>query len=470
MGVPAGGYLNNMETTITEQNNSERKKEGEISALIRLGIPVLVAQLGVIVVSFADNIMVGQYGVDELAAAAFVNSLFLIPIVMQIGFAAGLTPLIGALFGKGDRFSAGQTLRAGLQTNLILSGVLTAIMAVLYFFLDRFGQPEELLPLIREYYLIILWTLIPMAAFNTYMQTANGINNTSLPMWTILIANIVNILGNWLLIFGVAGMPELGLNGAGISTLTARIVSILAIAIIFHKRKDYLEYTDGFHSRSGNRKALRRQVWTTSYPVMIQSGMECSLWSLGAVTSGWFGKIQLAAYQVVTTIGQLGFMTFISFGTATSIRVANYTGLENWHGVRRTARAGLILNAVLATIASLIFIVAGKIIIRCFTPEEAVVVSAFGLILPLVIYQYLDAVQLTYCNAIRGTSEVKPLLWISILSYLVTGAPVMMLFAKVFDWGNIGVYYSFDVALAVAAIVATVIFFRILRKKSKLFL
>ena len=119
----------------------------EYKSLIRLGLPVLVTQVGIIVVSFADTMMVGAYGVDELAAAAFVNSLFIIPIVMQLGFAQGLTPLVGSLFGKGEKEEAGHTLHGGLQINMAVSAGLTAIMAILYFFLDRFGQPEELMPL-----------------------------------------------------------------------------------------------------------------------------------------------------------------------------------------------------------------------------------------------------------------------------------------------------------------------------------
>lgn len=443
--------------------NSNKTDNNEYLPLIRLGVPVLFTQLGIIVVSFADTMMVGLYGVDELAAAAFVNSLFLIPIVMQIGFAAGLTPLIGALFGRNDKKGVGRTLRAGVQVNLMLSVVLTAIMAGIYPFLDRFGQPVELLPLIRQYYLIVLGTLIPMVLFNTFQQTANGINNTSLPMWVILGSNILNIIGNWLLIFGKCGFPELGLAGAGYSTLLARVLGACAIIAYFYMRRNYKAYMEGYHDH-GSLTGLRREVWVTSYPVMIQSGVECSLWSFGAVVSGWFGKIQLAGYQVVTTMGQLGFMTFISFGTATTIRISNYLGVKDLAGIRRTAAAGLRLNILLATLASIIFLVGGKWLIRCFTAEEEVIMSAFTLILPLVVYQYMDAIQLTFCNAIRGTSQVKPLLWISLLSYLAVGVPTLLLFAKTFNWGNLGVYYSFDVALAVAAVAATIIFRRIMHR------
>lgn len=436
----------------------------EYRSLFKLGLPVLVTQLGIIIVSFADTMMVGAYGVDELAAAAFVNSLFVIPTVMQIGFAQGLTPLIGALFGRGEARKVGHTLHAGVQINIAVSVALTAIMGIIYFFLDKFGQPEELMPLVREYYLIILATMLPMSIFNSFQQTCNGVNDTALPMWMILGSNVLNIAGNYLLIFGKFGCPELGLAGAGVSTLVARFAGAVGIVVVFFYAKRYNSYTYGFQDKEGL-GGLRRQVWVTSYPVMIQSGIECSLWSFGAVVSGWFGKIQLAAYQVVNTMAQLGFMTFISFGTAVSIRVANYVGVNDIKGVRRITMAGMHLNFVLATIASAIFYFSGKFLIGCFTSDADVVASGLTLIIPLVIYQYMDATQLTYINAIRGTSHVKPLLWISVISYIVVGIPVLLLFAKVMGGGNIGVYYSFDVALLVASVMATVIFYHILHKK-----
>lgn len=437
----------------------------EYKALFRLGLPVLVTQLGIIIVGFADTMMVGAYGVNELAAAAFVNSLFVIPIVMQIGFSQGLTPLIGAFFGQGNHRSAGQTLRAGLQINIAVSAALCVVMGVLYFFLDRFGQPAELLPIARQYYLIVLSTMVPLAIFNAFQQMCNGINDTAMPMWMILVSNVMNIFGNWLLIFGHWGCPEMGLAGAGTSTMVARIVAMAAICIFFFNARRYRPYTFGYHDKGerGELARIRREVWTTSYPVMIQSGIECSLWSFGAVVSGWFGKIQLAAYQVVNTMAQLGFMTFISFGTATSIRVANYIGVKDIRGARRITSAGLHLNIVLATMASAVFLFGGRWLVHCFSPDEKVIESALTLIMPLVIYQYMDAIQLTYCNAIRGTSEVKPLLWISIISYIAVGVPVLLWFAEGFGLGNIGVYYSFDVALFIAAVIATLIFYRTIR-------
>lgn len=432
----------------------------EYVTLIKLGFPVLLTQLGVILVSFADTMMVGAYGVNELAASAFVNSVFLIPLVMLSGLAAGLTPLIGALFAKRDGYEAGKVLRAGLQINAIVSLCFTAIMTGIYFFLDCFGQPAEILPIARQYYISLLFTLLPMALFNACTQFSNGITDTRTPMWFVLLAVGFNILLNWLLIFGKLGFPELGLLGAGIATAIARVIGLVGILIVFFKSKRYAKYVPGILQR-GALSMERRKVWLTSYPVMIQTGVECSLWSFGAVVCGWFGKIQLAAYQVVNTIGQLGFMTYMSFGVAVSIRVANCCGISDEKGAGRAARAGIHLNFLLATIASIIFIAMNTHLLGLFTPDADVIKAGLILIPPLVLYQYLDAAQLTLINAIRGTSQVRPLLWIAIVSYIIVGTPTALLFAKTLALESLGVYYSFCVALLVAAVYAYIVFRRI---------
>lgn len=437
----------------------------EYKSLFRLGLPVLATQLGIITVAFADTAMVGAYGVNELAAAAFVNSVFMIPVVMQIGFASGITPLIGALFGRDDHAGAGRTLRAGMQVNAFLSIGLTVVMGILYFFLDSFGQPEEIMPLIREYYLIILASLFPMALFNCSQQTANAVNDTATPMWIILSANVVNIFGNYVFIFGKFGCPEMGLNGAGLSTLMARWLTAIGIIAVFMTTRRYHPYKKEALG-SSHVGHIRKTVWSTSWPIMIQSGVECGLWSLGAVVTGWFGKIQLAAYQVINTISQLGFMTFMSFGIAVSIRSANYTGVGDMEGVRRTTIAGLHLNLVLATLASALFYFGGHTLTGFFSPDEDVLASAATLILPLVLYQYGDAIQLTFANGLRGTGNVRPFLWVTLIAYILIGVPAIFGFAVGLGLGNIGAYYSFSFAMFSAAIILYAFFKRTIRKMS----
>lgn len=437
-----------------------------VRSLLKLGLPVLVTQLGIIIVSFTDTMMVGAYGLNELAASAFVNNLFLVTVVMLLGFAGGVTPIIGALYGKGAHEEGGLMFRAALLVNIGMSLIFILVMGIIFFFLGFLGQDQEIMPIAEEYYLIILPSLFPMAIFNCMQQTCNGVTDTATPMWIILGADVLNVIGNYVLIFGHWGFPELGLAGAGWSTLAARTATAITIIFVYTISPRYRPYwRAALKSRSGRERKL--QIWKTSYPLMVQSGVECGLWSVGAVVSGWFGKVQLAAYQVMNTIGQLGFMTYMSFGWATSIRVANFTGVNDFISVRRVTKVGLHMILVLATLASLSFMFFTDDMVHYFTPEADVAAYALMMIPPLVLYQYCDGIQLTYINALRGTSRVKPLLWISVVSYILVGISMLFIFANVLGMETIGVYYSFSAALLCAAILIVLTFRRTVAKMER---
>lgn len=423
----------------------------EVKALLRLGAPILLTQVGIVVVSFADTMMVGHYGTAELAAAAFVNNFFMVPIVMLIGFASGLTPLIGALFTRKENFEVGHTLRLGMMLNAAVAAVMLVVMGVLYFFIDKMGQPPELLPLIKPYYLIVMLSMVPAPLFNACQQTANAVTDTVRPMYIILIANVLNIIGNYLLIYGAFGFPELGLNGAGISTVLARVFSAVAMVGVIWRGKRYAPYNEGLRRGRWSADGAKR-IFSTSLPVMVQNGCEVTCWAFGAVVCGWFGKIELAAFQVTNTMSNLGFMSYLSFAIAVSIRVANYMGLRDGNGLRAAARAGLMLNFAMSIVASTMFITASSAILRMFTSDEAVIATALLLILPLVLYQIFDALQVTLSNVVRGTSHVWPLLWVSLLCYVVVGLPTMVWFARGLGGQSVGVYYSFVVLLVLACV------------------
>lgn len=445
----------------------------EYKPLIRLGLPVLVSQLGVITVTFADTMMVGRHLTAELSAAAFVNSLFIVPTVMLIGFANGLTPLVGAFFGRKDLHGAGQTMRGGLIANLSLGVIFTILMAIMYLFLPLFGQDPQLMPIIRPYYIIMLMSLIPMSIFNAMCQTSNGSACTSMPMWMMLMANAINILGNWLLIFGcpTLGVPELGLLGAGISTTVARSMGALGMCIIIATARRFEGHRQGWKEYGRlplrRRGAILKRVAVTSLPIMVQGGVECGLWSVGAVVCGAFpnGAVQIASYQVVNTVAQLGFMIYMSFTSAAAIRSANYTGVSDYQGVQRVAVATLNIVMVLATAASILFIVWGKTLISLFTTDTAVIEAGDLLIIPLVLYQYGDAAQLVYCNMLRGMAAVKPLLWVSVLSYVVVGIPAQLLLGRGTSLEHVGVFYSFSIALFLAATLYYICYRRALRRR-----
>ena len=217
----------------------------------------MVGQLGVIVLGFADTLMIGHHSTEELGAASFVNNLFTLCIIFSTGFSYGLTP-VGRGFYVTAACEAGQALRCSLVANVLVALLLTLVMAVLYFNVERLGQPEELLPLIKPYYLVLLASLVFVMLFNGFKQFTDGITDTKTAMWILLGGNALNIVGNYILINGKLGFPEMGLLGAGVSTLFSRIVMVVVFAVIVLRSRRFIRYRlgfmrwDGRHRCSGN--------------------------------------------------------------------------------------------------------------------------------------------------------------------------------------------------------------------------
>ncbi len=415
-----------------------------------------------IIVGFADNIMIGQYSTEALASASFVNNVFNVAILACLGFTYGLTPLIGALFTQKRYDTIGATLRNGLFINTVFSLLVSGIMTILYFNVHRMGQPEELLPFIRPYYLLYLAGLLPISVFNVFAQWAYAINRTKMPMWIILAANAVNIIGNYLLIYGKCGFPELGLTGAGISTLVARILSMGGIIIVFFGFSHYRKYRNGF---TGNRISSLHilQISRTSWPVALQMSLETGAFSIAAIMAGWLGKIPLASFQVMLIVGTLGFCVYYSIASSISVLVSNAAGLNDNAKIRRISFAGYHILLLLATISSIVFVLFGECLIKAFTDDPAVILTSMSLIFPLVLYQYGDATQINFANALRGTSNVMPMLWIAFVSYVIVGIPMTWLLAFPVGLGLYGIFLSFSVSLFLAAALFLYFFMRTTR-------
>ena len=425
------------------------KYKENYSAIISLGIPILIGQLGTIVVGFADTIMVGRYSTEALASASFVNNLFYTANFACMGFTYGLTPLIGAMFSQERKNTIGEILRNGVVLNLIFSLLITCVMFLFYINVDKMGQPDELLPLIRPYFLLFLVGLIPTSLFNVFAQWSYAIGNSRMPMWIILISNIANIIGNWLLIYGNLGFPEMGLNGAGISTLIARIICPIAIVAIFFGLKKYREYSQGFFNSSVSYKK-QKHITLTSLPIALQLSLESGSFTFAAVVAGWLGAIELAAYQIIVIVGTLGFCIYYSMGSSVSVLVANAAGRNDKKGMRQVAFASYHIMLTLATISSFIFIFFGRDLMTIFTDDAVVIATASTLIFPLVLYQLGDATQINFSNALRGTSNVMPMLWIALVCYVIVGVPATYLLAIPASLGIFGIILSFSIPLFLA--------------------
>lgn len=432
--------------------------------ILLLGLPILISQLGGIVVGFTDTTMVGQYSTDSLAAASFVNNVFNVAMLTSLGYSFGLTPIIGTLFAQKRQQEIGVKLRSALVINLTFTLVLMMIMGIIYLNLHRLGQPEHLLPIIRPYYLMVWITMIPLTVFNVFSQWSYAINRTSMPMWIILAANTLNIVGNYLLIEGHMGLPELGLNGAGLATMTARFASAAVIVLIFFTLHYCKHYRLGFHSGKVDFASVMK-INLTSWPVALQMCFESSCFTFSAVMAGWLGDLQLAAYQVIVIFGMLGFCVYYSIGAAVSVLVSNAAGMSDNILMRRTAFSGYVIMMFLTATACAIFYFGSEAVVSFFTPDPALIALALTLIGPLMLYQLADATQITFANALRGTTNVRPMIWIAFTSYVIVGLPTTYLMAFTFGMGLYGIILSFSVSLLIAAILFLYYFLRTTRTR-----
>ena len=420
-------------------------------ALFFLGLPIVIGQVGVIVLGFADTLMIGHHSTNELGAASFVNNMFTLAIIFSTGFSYGLTPIVGGFYGVRKFAAAGQALRCSLLANLLVGILLTGIMAILYLNVERLGQPEELLSLIKPYYLILLASLIFVLLFNGFKQFTDGITDTKTAMWILLGGNVLNIVGNYILINGKLGFPELGLLGAGISTLFSRIVMVLVFVLVFFSSRRFLRYKLGF-IRLGWSRALFRQLNALGWPVAFQMGMETASFSLSTVMVGWLGTIALASHQVMLTISQFTFMMFYGMGAAVAVRVSNFKGQNDIVNVRRTAYAGAhIILAMGIVLLSIVFFFRYQVG-GWFTDNTEVSSMVVVLMVPFLAYQFGDGMQINFANALRGISDVKPMMLIAFIAYFIISLPAGYFFGFVMGWGLFGVWMAFPFGLSSAAI------------------
>lgn len=416
-----------------------------------LGLPLLLGQLGMIMTGFADTFMVGHYTTESLAAASFVNNIMNFMTVLCMGFSYGLTPIVSATNARGDRRGVGAIVKNAVLLNMAFGIAVGLAMLLIYFNVEKMNQPANLIPLIKPYYLVLLASMVPMLLVNTLRQFTDGIGNTRLSMWIIIGGNLLNILLNYLTIYGNFGFPELGLLGAGLSTLAARVAMAAAYIIVLSRSHRYATYVQGIrHGDIDSR--ISSNIFATSWPIAVQMGLETGIFSFASIMIGWLGEIPLAAYQIMLSISTIGFMVYYSLGASMSIKIAGYYGNGDITQIRNCSVSGLHIIMACAATACLLFFFLGEPVIRLFTDDVAVIAVAMLVIPPLMLYQVGDALQVTYANALRGITDVRPMMITAIIAYLIVGLPLGYLLAFPCGMGIVGIYLSFAVALLLAGV------------------
>ena len=414
------------------------------ASLLKLALPIIVGQLGGIITGLADTIMVGQHSTQELAAASFVNNVLNAFIIFGTGFSFALTPLVGENLAKDKRYVVSAWLKNGIVANFILSIVIIGILTIIYFNVGHLGQPSELLPLIRPYYLISMVSVIFVMLANSFRQFVEGITDPSVSMWILILGNALNIFGNYVLIYGKFGLPEMGLLGAGYSTLISRVFMFAMFVLVFLLRPSYKVYRKGFMRMWVLPNRLMR-VTKLGVPIALQQGLEAATFSLTAIMVGWLGSVELAAHQVVISISTISFTTYLGLGSATAIRTSFFKGAKDWQQVRKTTVAGIHLGIIVSTITCLVLFFLRNDISYIFS-EDPKVSAIVVLLLPiLMLYQYVDGAQIVLANALRGLSDVKSIMWISFVTNFLIAIPAGYLLGFPFGMGIRGIWLAYPI-------------------------
>lgn len=419
--------------------------------IIRLGTPIVIGQLGNVILGFIDTIMVGQYSADTLSASGFVNNLFNLGIISLLGFSYGATPIIGAYFGRKENDNVGASFKDSLWANSLAGLIIFCIYTIIYFNLHNLGQPEELLPLMRPYFLILLLSLPFTTLFNALKQFTDTVAATKTAMWVIMIGNIINIILNYLLIYGISIFPELGLTGAGVATLVARMTMVAMFVIFITREKKFKPYGNGFIQRKIEKKEIKKLV-KIGTPLALQMGMETAAFSLASILMGWLGATQLAAYQVMCIVGSLCFLVYYGIAAASSIRISHYKGRGDWSNVKITADSAFHIIMAVAIVLSIGIALTQNHLARLFTSDTAIQTMFASLLIPMLAYQISDGIQINYSNALRGIAVTKPLMAYAFTAYICISLPASYILGFTFKMGAIGVVLGLPFGLTVAAL------------------
>lgn len=427
-----------------------------------LSIPVIVGQLGMTMMGVIDNLMIGKLGTIPLSAASLANADLIIFSVIGLGIAFAISPLVAAAKGAKDDALVGGYFRngmwVGLGTGIILGGI---IWASIYAF-PYMGQPVEDLALATSYLKILSLSILPYMLFLTAKQFVDGLSLTIPAMLITLIGLTANVFGNWLLIYGNAGFPALGLDGAGYATLSSRILMMtLMLAYVLFRAK---------FRRYGVLKdwrlfdmSLIRKILSIGFPSGLQYFFEVGAFAGAVVMVGWLeeGSINRSAHQIVIQLAAITYMLVAGLSSGAAIRVGEAFGQRDIKSVRLAGMAGIYLAVVLMIVASIILIMGRDFFPALFVTDAKVLKLASSLMIIAGLFQLFDGIQAVGIGILRGIQDVKIPTLLAFIIYWLIALPLGYIFGFTLEGGLEGIWYSLVVSLFLASVVLTWRFWRL---------
>ena len=428
-----------------------------ILSTLNLAYPVIIGQLGVIMMGVVDSLMVGRLGAAPLAAAALGSSLTFIVIIIGLGLSMAVTPLVAIAVGAKKYEDCGVYFRQSLLINTIFSIIISVLIFYVADLIRYFNQPVEVQVQAQSYMKIIGLSSIPLMLFSTYKQFIEGLSVMRPAMIITLLANIINAFANWILIFGNLGFPALGLNGAGWATFSSRVFMALAMMGFVMNNKFFKDYDVSFHFKSINWRIIKK-ILSLGLPSGLQYFFEVGAFSFAVVMVGWLGAKQQAAHQIAINLASISFMAVLGISAAGSIRVGNAVGRKDIKETRRAGFTASFLGASIMFFSGLIFIFFRNFLPTLYINDKDVISIASSLLIIAAIFQLSDGFQAVGIGILRGLTDVKIPTAITFIAYWIVGLPVGYLLGFTFNLGVQGVWIGLLSGLTTSAILLTLRF------------
>lgn len=438
--------------------------------LLLLAMPVMLAQAGQLTTQFADTAMVGNYGGEDpipLAAVSLGSSLFLLIYLAALGLALAITPLVGEHYARRDRREVGYIFQNSILYCSVIGVVATIIAIALRPFISVLGEwmsaPGQNIELVAQmalpYYDMLVWSIIPLMLFLAVKQFLEGIGNTKTAMWITLAGNALNILLNYIFIFGKCGVEAMGAEGAGLATLISRVGQMVAIGAYFFLSSRLRIYRSFFEAK-GFKSSYLKSLFKVGYPISFQMVLESAAFILTSILALSFGEVAAGSMQVAFSIANIAWMITVAIGSASTILVSHIAGAKQHEELRPMVNATYHIGVAWATIMAFIFVAFREPMASLFTDNSEVIALTAELMLLIAIYQFSDAVQGLSISMLRGLQDVKIIMPIVLCSYLVLNIPIGCWLAYGMDMGCHGLVIGLIVGLSSAAILTATRLYR----------
>ena len=424
----------------------------ELGALARLAAPVVVVQVGLNLMGTVDTIMVGHYSQQALAAVAIGNIFQWAWLVFGLGIIMSLDPLVSQAFGAGDHDAVSRWFQHGLVLAAALTVPFVAVFLYAEPILVALRQPPEVVPLAAEWIRAVAWGIPAILAFQAMRQTLQAIHVVRPVVIAAVAANVANVAGNWILVYGHLGFEARGAVGSGISTAISRW--LMAGLLALGTAPALAEVWRG--RRSSEPSALWKlrpylRMLGIGLPIGLQIGLEVWAFLTVSVMMGWIGSQVQSAHQIAINLASLSFMVPLGIGAAAAVRVGNAIGRRDPEGTRRSAMVALAAGASVMVVSASLFAFAPGLLAGVYTSDQSVAVITATLLPIAALFQIVDGLQAVASGILRGAADTRVAAVINFVVYWLIALPVGVLLTFRFGWGPRGLWWGLTLGLALAA-------------------